>query len=147
VNKNQLELTGFALNKATDSIKLVEASLKKFKTYEKDKIYSPDELEPYDALSDRFIRSVEICIKFFKSYELYHYGVNSDTVRDLLNQMAKLKLISSTLTWMQMRDVRNRIVHDYLPDQIYDIYELSNNIYGKELKMLKSKLLKIKFQS
>ena len=147
MNKNQLELTGFALNKATDSIKLVEASLKKFKTYEKDKIYSPDELDPYDALSDRFIRSVEICIKFFKSYELYHYGVNSDTVRDLLNQMAKLKLISSTLTWMQMRDVRNRIVHDYLPDQIYDIYELSNNIYGKELKMLKSKLLKIKVQS
>ena len=65
---------------------------------------------------------------FFRTYERYLFAESSDTIRDLLNRMA-------------MRDVRNRIVHDYLPKDIKQIYDSIQNQFGDELKQLKSKLI------
>jgi len=84
MKEDQQILTKSALNKAIDAIKLVEASLEEIKPFDKEKVYSPKEREPYDALSDRFIRAVEVSITFFKSYEKLMYGENSETLRDLL---------------------------------------------------------------
>ena len=49
--------------KVISAVDLVEASLTNLERYSIDKKYNPKELEPYDALSDRFIRAVETCIK------------------------------------------------------------------------------------
>ncbi len=141
MNSDQVKLTKIAAQKTINSIQLVEDSLKKIKPYNNEKIYSSDELEPYDALSDRFIRSIEISIKFFRSYEIYLYGEISQTLRDLLNKMASQNLVSSVQKWMEMRDVRNRIVHDYLPDEIKDIYDSIMDEYGNELIILKKSVL------
>ncbi|MDM8566718.1 nucleotidyltransferase substrate binding protein [Candidatus Halobeggiatoa sp. HSG11] len=119
---------------------LVQASLQDLEPYDIAKNYSPKELEPYDALSDRFIRCVEIFIKYFKTYEYYKFSLTSDTLRDRLNLMEKLGLITSTPLWMEMRDTRNRIVHDYLPEQTKDIYERIMSKYFAELKYSKSKI-------
>jgi len=139
MKEDQQIITKSALNKAIDAIKLVEASLEEIKPFDKEKVYSPKEREPYDALSDRFIRAVEVSITFFKSYEKLMYGENSETLRDLLNRMEKLKWISSVILWMEMRDVRNRIVHGYLPEEIKDIYDSIMGTFGKELLSLKEK--------
>jgi len=53
--------------------------------------------------------------------------------------MEKLKWISSVILWMEMRDVRNRIVHGYLPEEIKDIYDSIMGTFGKELLSLKEK--------
>ena len=66
---------------------------------------------------------------------------SSDTVRDLLNRMATVDLITSTQLWVAMRDVRNRIVHDYLPKDIKQIYDSIQNQFGNELKQLQFKLI------
>ncbi len=137
---DQQIITKASLNKAIDAINLVEASLNEIKPFDENKIYSPKEREPYDALSDRFIRAIEISLKYFRSYEKLMYGENSETLRDLLNRMEKLEIISSTILWLQMRDVRNRIVHDYLPEEIKDMYDEIMNAFGKELLRLKGKL-------
>ena len=126
-----------AQTKAVAALVLLDASLKTLSPYEADRNYSPKEREPYDALSDRFMRAVEIGLKFFRTYERYQFGENSDTLRDLLNRMEKLELISSTILWIQMREVRNRIVHDYLPEQIKEMYDLVMGEFGDELLALK----------
>jgi len=36
--------------------------------------------------------------------------------------MEKLRFVSDTERWMDMRDVRNRIVHEYLPDDLEQLY-------------------------
>ena len=146
MKKDQQIITKASLNKAIDAISLVEASLNELKPFDKNKIYSPKEREPYDALSDRFIRAIEISLKYFRSYEKLMYGENSETLRDSLNRMGKLEIISSTILWLQMRDVRNRIVHDYLPEEIKDMYDEIMNAFGKELLRLKGKIIKIKFK-
>ena len=137
---DQQILTKASLNKAIDAINLVEASIKEVKPFDTNKIYSPKEREPYDALCDRFIRAVEISLKYFRSYEKLMYGEISETLRDLLNRMEKLEIISSITLWMQMRDVRNRIVHDYLPEEIKDMYDEIMGSFGKELLRLKGRL-------
>ncbi len=142
MREDQQIITKASLNKAIDAINLVEASLNEVKAFDVNKTYSPKEREPYDALSDRFIRAIEISLKYFRSYEKLMYGENSETIRDLLNRMGKLEIISSITLWMQMRDIRNRIVHDYLPEEIKDMYDEIMDAFGKELLRLKTKLLK-----
>ena len=129
--------------KVISAIELVEASLKDLDRYDINKKYNPKELEPYDALSDRFIRAVETCIKFFKTYEYYLYAVSSDTYRDLLLAMEKQNIISAVETWIDMRDIRNRIVHDYLPYQIKSIYDLITDKFNDELLDVNEKINKI----
>jgi uncharacterized protein YutE (UPF0331/DUF86 family) len=128
-----------------DAINLVEASINNVKPYNIDYDYTPEEREPYDALSDRFIRAVETSLKFFRSYEKLMFAENSETLRDLLNRMEKLKLISSVTKWMEMRDIRNRIVHDYLPEDLKEIYDTITGDFGKELIKLKKKIKKYTF--
>lgn len=133
---DQKILTEAARKKTVNAILLVEASLNRVSPYELNKTYSPLEAEPYDALCDRFIRAIETAIKYFVSYEKLMFAENSETLRDLLNRMEKLHLISSSEIWFKMRDVRNRIVHDYLPEKIKDMYDSIINEFGKELLKL-----------
>ena len=128
---------------AISAIKLVEASIEGYNSFNPSKDYTPKELEPFDALSDRFIRSVEVCIKFFRTYEKILHGESSENLRDLLNRMAKGKLISSVELWFKMRDVRNRIVHKYLPSDLKKIYESVSKKFGNELVSLHKKLDKL----
>ena len=132
-----------AYNKLQKSIKIVNASLDKLEPYDAEKDYSPAESEPYDALSGRFVRAVEMSIKFFKTYELLLFGESSDTARDLLNRMEKNNIISSTRLWFYMRDVRNRIAHEYLPNEIKQIYDDIMYEFGTELRNLSNKKIDI----
>ena len=140
MNSDLITLITAARQKVLNTIMLVEASLSRITPYDVNQNYTPEEMEPYDAMSDRFIRAVEVSLKFFRTYERYLFAESSDTIRDLLNRMATVDLITSTQLWVAMRDVRNRIVHDYLPKDIKQIYDAIQNQFGNELKQLQSKL-------
>lgn len=45
------------------------------------------------------------------------------------------------MLWIQMRDVRNRIVHDYLPEEIKGICDSIMGEMGSELLQVKNWLL------
>jgi uncharacterized protein YutE (UPF0331/DUF86 family) len=140
MKNNYRRLVEKSKEKVISAVNLVEASLSNLKEYDENKKYNPKELEPYDALSDRFIRAVETCIKFFKTYEYYLNAASSDTYRDLLLIMEKKKLISSLEIWIEMRDIRNRIVHEYLPNQVKNIYDLIMGQFKEEILALTGKI-------
>ena len=140
MNKDYKTLLNTAKSKVNASIKLVEDSLDGLILYDFNKKYTSKELEPYDALSDRFIRAVETCIKFFKTLELYQFAISSETYRDLLLKMEKQNIITSVEKWIDMRDIRNRIVHDYLQEQIKDIFDLIMTDFSKELFKVKKEI-------
>ena len=98
------------------------ASTATYKPFVAGRIYSPQEREPYDALSDRFLRAFESSLKFFRTWERVREANVSDTYRDLLLRMEKLGLISGLPAWIALRDLRNRVVHDYLPDELAALY-------------------------
>ncbi len=126
--------------KVSDAVSLVEASLGRVGNFDPKKDYTPEEREPYDALCDRFIRAVETCIKFLKPYAIHMYGEKSETLRDLMLRMEKLEMISSLDIWFRMRDVRNRIVHDYLPEEIQALYNDIKQSFAQELIRLKARI-------
>ncbi len=140
----QLEITKRALDKMLVTVALVQASLRKLTTYDVARNYSADESEPYDALSDRFIRAVEVSLEFFRSYERLQFAEESDTLRDWLNRMEKLALISSVERWFNMRDVRNRIVHDYIPTEIKQMYDDIMGDFAEELVFCVDKARQLK---
>jgi hypothetical protein len=113
---------------------LLKASIGKFKPYKVRKIYSPLELEYYDSLAFRFEKAVELFLHFFKGLESYHSGKVSDTLRDRLLFIQKLKIIDSIDFWIEARLLRNKVAHDYLPEQLKDIYR---EIFKKSRTILK----------
>ena len=129
-----------AKEKVKKSFALVEASLAKLDAYKLNYDYSYDELEPYDALTERFIRCVEMFAKYFKTYDAYKSIAKSPTYRDLINVMEKVGLVTATPLWMEMRDVRNRIVHDYLPEQTKEMYDDIMGKFYEELKYSNAKI-------
>lgn len=112
---------------------LVKASLEKLQPFDVAQEYTPEEYEPYDALSSRFVRAVEMFLKFFRSYELLQFAENSDTLRDQLNRMEKLGVVSNVQVWFEMRAVRNRIVHSYLPEKIKEMFDQIQGEFADEL--------------
>ncbi len=104
------------------ALELVFASAATYAPFTPGRIYSPQEREPYDALSDRFLRAFESSLKFFRTWERVREANVSDTFRDLLLRMEKVGLISDHSTWVALRDLRNRVVHDYLPDELASLY-------------------------
>ncbi|NJO17626.1 MAG: DUF86 domain-containing protein [Thioploca sp.] len=96
--------------------------------------YTLIELEPYDAMSSRFIRAVEMALRFMRTLERMEFAEQSDSVRDLLHRMEKLGVVSEAGLWLMMRDIRNRIVHDYLPGEIKVMYDNIIGVYSVELE-------------
>lgn len=105
--------------------------------------YTPKQREPFDALSDRYMRAFESCLKFFRTWERVREATPSETFRDLLLRMEKLGFITNMDTWLKMRDVRNRIAHEYLPEELAKIYEAILNICAIEMRKTANKLSEI----
>jgi uncharacterized protein with HEPN domain len=140
MEKDIKELLIVSLEKVHKSIEAAIDSIINTAGFDPFKVYTLREQEPYDALTIRFSRAVEVCLKFFRTYETYLYGESSDTIRDRLLKMEKIGLINNVDLWINMRDVRNRVVHDYLPEEINKTYNLITSIYCKELENLKKKV-------
>jgi hypothetical protein len=140
VNQDLQALAENNRQKALRTIDLVAASLGDYQPFDPAVTYTPKALEPYDALADRFIRAVECALRYFRSQELAEFAEQSDTTRTLLNRMEKLGLVSSANLWLAMRNVRNRIVHDYLPEQVAQMFEEISGGHGNELLRLGEKL-------
>ncbi len=104
------------------ALELVFASAAGYTVFVPGRFYSPLEREPYDALSDRFLRAFESSLKFFRTWERVREANVSETFRDLLLRMEKIGLVSDLSTWIALRDLRNRVVHDYLPDELASLY-------------------------
>jgi hypothetical protein len=113
---------------------------KRLSAYDTDTRYTPKALEPYDALPDRFVRAVECALRDSRRHELAEFAEQSDTTRTLLNPMEKLGLVSHADHWLEMRNIRNRIVHDYLPEQTAQMFAEISGVYGSELLSLRAKL-------
>lgn len=117
---------------------LLAASLSRYRPFDPDLTYSPEEREPWDAMCDRYLRAVEMAIRMFRTKERSESAFNTESFRDLLANMAKWGIIEDEDLWFRMRDLRNRIAHDYLPSQLCEIYALIYERYGPELLRLRN---------
>jgi uncharacterized protein YutE (UPF0331/DUF86 family) len=116
------------------SLKLLKHSVEKYKPFNPTVFYTYEDLEYYDSLSFRFEKAIEAMFYFFKSLELYFYGEKSDTYRQMLIKMEKIKIIDNSEIYMQAKLLRNKVVYAYLPEKLDEIY---SNVYNLSQIFLK----------
>jgi hypothetical protein len=106
-------------------IELLRQSVLKYQNqpFKIGKIYTSDELEIYDALSFRFMKTIDLALGFFRSLERYVDAKESETLRDRLLFMQKLRIVDDINFWFESRELRGKIAHTYLPKELKDIYK------------------------
>jgi hypothetical protein len=85
------------------------------------KEYTFEDLESFDSLTSKFSRSSDVYLqKVIRSVWIL---LREETLPliDVLNRAEKIFLILSAEDLLQMRDVRNQIAHEYLPEAIPEL--------------------------
>ena len=119
------------IEKTEKAFVLLADSIHRSQPFDPRRDYSPEELEPYDALSSRFERMIEICnAKCFRSFELYIDGISEGSIRDMFLRMEKRGIITRSVDeWIGIRNLRNKIAHEYVPEQRKEMYDIINGFF------------------
>jgi hypothetical protein len=85
---------------------------------------SDEECETWEAFSSRFARASDILIsKYFRALILQADPGWRGTLRDSLDQVEKLKVISSADEWLSIRELRNSAAHEYTDEDLSHFHE------------------------
>jgi hypothetical protein len=126
------------------ALRLLRASVTTLPIFEPDRVDDSAYMIPFDALSSRFERAVELASsKLLRTLELHLQQSTSVNLRERLLILEKNRFVSSVELWMEMREFRNKIAHDYLPDQISKIYDAVSARFLPELEQFYSKVFSV----
>jgi len=133
------------------SMKTFQISVEKCKLIGDKKEYTFTELESFDSLISKFSRSSDIYTQkvLRTSWTLLREGFGPFI--DMMHSMEKIRLIQSSDQLLDIRDLRNKISHEYLPnavkklipDVIYLSVSLDENINATEQFLSEHKWLNI----
>ncbi len=114
------DLTGLYYTKIIKSLKYFEFTyLRVSKLKTNPHLLTDQEFEIWDGFATRFSRTSDLFLsKYIKAAVLKDDPGFDGTFRDYLNRAEKLKLIDNTLDWLEIRSLRNVIVHDYSEDDL-----------------------------
>ena len=105
-----------------DAASVLEYSYKKCSGIKTKKRYTIKEQDAFEILTSRFARLSDIIIqRIFKTIHSMDLD-ETGSVRDSINLAEKKNLIVSAKEMVEIRELRNSIVHEYIPDVIRAIY-------------------------
>ncbi|HHJ07267.1 MAG TPA: hypothetical protein ENK24_07180 [Anaerolineae bacterium] len=88
-------------------------------------VYSQEEKEKFEALTGRFARLSDILIqKTFRLIDVIDLDTEG-TVRDRINRAERKELIESAAEFIEIRELRNEIAHEYIPEAIETIFKMA----------------------
>lgn len=83
--------------------------------------YSFEELESFDSLTSKFNRTSDIFTqKVLRTVWMLLHEPFVPFI-DMMNKCEKMALLTSADQMIEIRDMRNQIAHEYLPDAIRDL--------------------------
>lgn len=93
----------------------------------------PDLLEALEALTARFARLEDILLKrVFRAVAAVELS-DAERLLDVLDLMERLHLIEGTEQWVELKELRNAIVHEY---ELDDLPALQRQVYQAVPKLL-----------
>ena len=104
-----------------NSLKTLKRSVEKAQTIGQKKEYTFEEMEAFDSLTSKFSRASDIFLqKIIRTlWELLHE--DKMPLIDILNKAEKLEIIHSADAMLEIRDIRNQIAHEYIPEAIQEL--------------------------
>ncbi len=108
------------MDKATEELRF---SYKRCQTVGNKENYTPDELEHFESLTGRFARLSDLIIqKIFRLIDQLDLD-KQGTIRDQINRAEKKGLIASAETFIEIRELRNNIAHEYDPTATLSLFK------------------------
>ena len=87
------------------------------------KEYSIEEFGKFETLCSRYSSSIDFLIrKIFRTLDEYEFE-NQGTLVDVVNNAHKRGLFEDVDELRIMKDVRNSIVHEYIEDELTEMFE------------------------
>ena len=87
------------------------------------KEYSIDAFGRFETLCSRYARGIDFLIrKIFRTLDEYEFE-NQGTLVDVVNNAHKRELFEDIEELRIMKDVRNTIVHEYIEDELTEVFE------------------------
>jgi hypothetical protein len=85
---------------------------------------SLDKLEPWEALTSRFARATDIFLsKYIRLLVLSGDPGFRGEMRDFLDKAEKSGMLSSADQWMKIRELHNKIAHEYTREDLLKTFE------------------------
>ena len=79
--------------------------------------YNEDEQDRFESMSSRFARLTDLILKqAVKTVDLLDLEDPPQTMRDAINRAERKGLVSSALTFIEIRKIRNKIAHEYVDE-------------------------------
>ena len=98
------------------------------------KKYTQKELDTFENLASRFARLNDIILqKILRSIHSIDLD-DAGTLRDSINLAEKKRIIADAGKMIEMRELRNSIVHEYIPEVIKSIFAKSMELTPSLLK-------------
>lgn len=87
------------------------------------KAYEVDEFGKFETLCSRYSRGIDFLIrKMFRTLDEYEFE-NQGTLVDVVNNAHKRGLFDDIEKIRIMKDVRNTIAHEYIEDDLTEVFE------------------------
>ncbi len=135
------KLTSYYYSKIVKSLNHFEFTLERVKKLATNpEKLSETDFEIWDGFSTRFSRTADLFLsKYLKAAIINDDPAFDGYFRDLMNRAEKLKLVESVNDWIDIRGLRNVIVHEYSDDDLEKIF-LKMLKYAPLLQELRKKL-------
>jgi len=87
------------------------------------KSYSVEEFGKFETLCSRYSRGIDFLIrKIFRTLDEYEFE-NQGALIDVVNNAHKRELFEDIDELRIMKDIRNTIVHEYIEDELVEVFE------------------------
>ncbi|MBL0686612.1 MAG: hypothetical protein JJV95_00235 [Sulfurospirillum sp.] len=116
----KLKQDNILLKKQLSWLKISTCQCKKI-TIKKE--YTVEEFGNFETLCSRYSRSMDFLIrKIFRTLDEFEFE-NQGTLVDVINNAHKRELFEDIEMLRVMKDLRNTIVHEYIEDELIDVFE------------------------
>ena len=102
--------------------------------------YTIEEFGKFETLCSRYSRGIDFLIrKLFRTIDEYEFE-NQGTLIDVVNNAHKRGLIVNIEELRIMKDVRNTIVHEYIEDELIEVFDEVLEYTEKLINIIKNSL-------
>ena len=107
-------------------------------------IYTVEEFGKFETLCSRYSRSIDFLIrKIFRTIDEYEFE-NQGTLVDVVNNAHKRGLVEDIDELRIMKDIRNTIVHEYIEDDLVEVFDEVLNYTQKLIEIINNTIVYIK---
>lgn len=120
-NQAYADLLQTEWNLLESAVKTLQLSIEKCRAIGQKETYTFEELESFDSLTSKFNRTSDLFTQkvLRTSWMLLHEPYVPFI--DMVNKAEKMQMLYSADAIIEIRDLRNQIAHEYIPEAIRDL--------------------------